>query len=315
MADDTPAQNFIKKHNFDMLPYLIEKAHKNNIEVHGWFNILRIARNKNAPILKKLGSKILTRDSKLRNLLNYPKFNFPPPDNKYYMMGDPGLWLDAGNIKVRKYILDMIKTFLLQYDDIDGIHLDFIRLPIAIPFAPGSRFKGISFGYGYESLKRFRESYGFDPLQSGLKRSQYQLWDNFRRKQITEIVKSIYENCSKKYGFKLSAALRPHIERAYLVDCQDWPDWIENGYLDYAVIMNYTDDLKLFKYTALSNYSIKEIAPKKTKIITGIGIYLLDDEKMKKEISFLKKINADGICIFSYDCIKNGKALFDEINN
>lgn len=316
MADDGPAQKFLKANGFEMLPYLLKKAHKNQIAVHAWFNILRITKNKQAYVLKKYGEKIVTRDSQLRSLLEYPDFDLPEGDKKYYEMGDPGIWLDAGNTDVKTYICDLIRDFLFRYSEIDGIHLDFIRLPVIIPFSPGSRFKGLSFGYGYESMKKFREEYGFDPLEKDITRIQSLQWDNFRREQITDIVRKIKKICCTDCGKKLSAAVRPWIDRAYLTDCQDWPRWLEEGLLDFAVVMNYTDDFQLFKYLALCSYSLKSISSPRSRILTGIGVYLLNDdaETLEKEIRFLKKIKADGISVFSYDSIEDPETVYSIIN-
>ena len=314
MADDTPAQNFLKKFEKDMLSYLLEKAHASGITVHAWFNVLRVTTNVNAPILKKYGKNIVTRDSRSRNLMDYPGFKMPEPDSLYYDMGDPGIWLDAGHPDVQKYLSELMKDFLLRYNEIDGIHLDFIRLPSVLPASPGSRFKGISFGYGYESIKKFREQYGFDPIDSR-EREQAAQWDDFRREQITDIVKEFHNLCQKR-GKTLSAAVRPWIARAYLNDCQDWPAWLEQELIDFAVVMNYTDDFDLFKYLSLSSTSMKRISPSGSKIIMGIGTYLLKNKQdvLEKQIRFLKEIDADGICIFSYDSIEDPEFVYSIIN-
>ncbi|MCK5707111.1 MAG: family 10 glycosylhydrolase [Candidatus Aureabacteria bacterium] len=316
LADDTPAQNFIKQNKKEMLPYLIEKANKNDIEVHAWFNVLRVTRNKDAVILKKLGRNAVTRDSLSRNMLDYKDFSLEGAEGRYYELGDPGIWLDAGNLDVQKYIHDLMDDFMLRYTEIDGIHLDFIRLPVVLPMSPGSRFKGLHFGYGYESVRRFREEFGYDPLDfSKLVREQSLEWDNFRRCQITDIVRKIKKICVLR-GKKLSAAVRPWISRAYLTDTQDWPRWMEEGLLDFAIIMNYTDDPVLFKYLSLTCSSIKKISQEDTKIFMGIGAYLLKDKNdiLQSEIETLRKITTDGICIFSYDSIKDPDFLYSLIN-
>ena len=299
-----------------MLPFLLKEAHKYNISVHAWFNILRITRNKDAIILKKLGRNIVTRDSKARNILDYKNFQLSGEESRYYEMGDPGIWIDAGNLSVQSYIRDLIEDFLLRHHDIDGIHLDFIRLPVTLPISPGSRFKGLSFGYGYESVKRFREKHGIDPIDSSsITREQSLLWDNFRREQITNIVRNIKKLCSGKEK-ELSAAVRPWIARAYLTDAQDWPCWIKEGLLDYAVIMNYTDDLPLFTYLSLCAVSMKQLSKNAPRILIGLGAYLLNDkpDTLQSEIEFLKEINADGICVFSYDSINDPEKVYSLIN-
>jgi uncharacterized lipoprotein YddW (UPF0748 family) len=319
MADDTPARSFTKKFGTEMLPYLLKKAHAKKISVHAWFNLLRIAKNKEAFILKKYGKNILTRDSKGRSILDYPDFTLPKPEGRYYEIGDPEIWLDAGNPDVQSYLAELVKDFLSKYPDIDGIHGDFVRLPIILPIQPGSHHLGLSFGYGYESVKRFRQRCGIDPLGGSLTREQSLLWDNFRREQITDVMKKIKEVC-RKSGKPLSAAVHPLYSHAYLACSQDWPLWLEKGIMDFAVVMNYTENPELFRFSAVSCDSFKKISPPSARVIMGIGEYLLksNPKVLEEEVSFLKKTDADGICIFSYDSLmetkKNQEIIYSIIN-
>lgn len=62
IADETPFLQIRSKIKADPLKVLIERAHKQGIEVHAWINTLTLSRNRHARILSRFGDEILTKD-------------------------------------------------------------------------------------------------------------------------------------------------------------------------------------------------------------------------------------------------------------
>ncbi|MDP8219244.1 MAG: family 10 glycosylhydrolase [Candidatus Theseobacter exili] len=310
IADSTPFENCQKIHNVDPLKYSIKKAHENNIELHAWINVLRIARNTNAPILEELGENIITRDNKGRSLMSM-KAGLPEPENKYYHL-DYALWLEPGDPVVQTYIYRIVKEMLDNYPEIDGLHLDFIRYPFCNPYSAGSYSHGISFGYGTESTEAFHKATGLDPIAMKLTRKNGQAWDDWRRGSVTAVVKKISRLCKGiNRNCKLSVAALPWGTRAYLSAFQDWQGWLEEGIIDFAVVMNYTIDLKLFRHITKASMAFGG----QEKIHMGIGAYMLSDDPalFSEQISEAFDLKAREITIFSYDSILNNQGIRNEI--
>jgi len=295
-ADKTPYKRFVEKYGVDMVDYVVAKAKANGMEVHLWLNTFRLLKNKNAPMVQALGTKILTRDAKKRSILEYPSDDLP----------DGAYWVDPGDIDARGYLVSLVKETLKKYPKIDGVHLDFIRYPYRIPFYPGMPFaSGYGFGYGVESVKRFQAKYGIDPFRRDLSREEQQTWDDWRREQVTALVKALYPICRAE-NKELSCAVVCWADRAYLSAFQDWRGWLEEGIVDFVATMNYTIDSRFAKYLSREAICAKE----NKKVMVGLGPYLLNNRipDLGKQIRDAVNLGADGIVLFSYDSmVASGK--------
>jgi uncharacterized lipoprotein YddW (UPF0748 family) len=269
-------------------------------------NILSIAQNKKASIIAKFGRAILTRDQYLRVSLRTESIN----ESDNYYLRDDQLFLEPGDPRVVEYKLSLIKEFIERYPSIDGIHLDYIRYPYPVPFVPGSRFNkyGLTYGYGKKSIERFIEKNGFNPLSKGINSDKLLLWDVWKRQQVTDLVAKISSAVRMNFQEKLiSCAVIPSLERAYNTAFQDWALWLDQGTVDYVVLMNYTRDQRLTRETVKSALAHRE----KGRIFIGIGAYLMKDNNnlLSEQYKLIKKLNPDGIVFFQYDDIANNNIL------
>jgi len=298
ISDRAKYEEIIQTAGVDTVEFLLKEAHKNRIKVFAWMNILSLAQNKKADIIAKYGRSILTRDQYSRVSLRTESAN---DSDKYYLRDDQ-LFLEPGDPSVIEYNLSLIKEFIAGYPSIDGIHLDYIRYPFPVPFIPGSRFNkhGLTYGYGKKNIERFIAKTGFSPLSKEMNTAAFLLWDNWKRRQITDLVEKISRTVRKNFPEKLiSCAVIPYLERAYNTAFQDWALWLEQGIVDYVVLMNYTRDQRLTQETVSSALAHRA----KGKIFIGIGAYLMNDSRdvLSEQYKLIKKINPDGIVFFQYD--------------
>ncbi|GAC1366129.1 MAG: hypothetical protein NVSMB42_26110 [Herpetosiphon sp.] len=142
-------------------------------------------------------------------------------------------FLDPGNPHAADYTVNVLLQLATHYD-LDGLHLDYIRYP-----SP-------HFGYNPTSLKRFQAETGrgdrpvFNDEQ----------WMQWRRDQVTKLVKRIFLNVvAERPRMMISMAGIAwgdgprggdfHTSAAYYVTLQDWQGWLEQGYVDSVLLMNY----------------------------------------------------------------------------
>lgn len=95
---------------YDPLTYIIEEAHKRNMELHAWINPFRVRLNKNDKLSKW----------HIYNL--HPEWGWDYGNKTY---------LDPGIPKVREYVQNIVLDITKRYD-IDGVHFDDYFYPYAI---------------------------------------------------------------------------------------------------------------------------------------------------------------------------------------
>ena len=286
----------------DVFKYLVSQAHKNDLKIYAWINLLSIAQNKKAFILKKLGDRVLVKDQLGRTPL---REGGKDELDKYYIRENQ-LFLEPGSPRVRKYLAGVAETIVKSYPELDGLHLDYVRYPYAVPFAPGSRFTppGINYGCEEANAEKFKKATGLNIKTMDPARENFRKWDDWRRDQVTSLVRDISARVrTLSPSAKISCAVLPTIERAYLASFQDWTNWLKENYIDWVVAMDYTEDTHLMKLNAQS-----VLFPQfEGRIYIGIGAFLLKDkpEIIEEQIGYLREIAPGGIVIFSYDDVKD----------
>lgn len=248
--------------NFNSLQAMINAAHdttggKKRIDVHCW--IVTFATSGGGA-----ASPVYYQHNNPADLDNY----WVTLDNSGNETDDKAF--DPGHPKCEQYIVDVCMDLVRNFD-IDGLHYDYIR------------FTGGNQGYNPVSIARYNARYGLSG-QPSPSSSQFSQW---RRDQITAVVRKVYANIQKyKPWVKQSASLvtwnpspvastraafmntRPY----YDVYC-DWDSWMQEGILDFAVPMTY------YNNASLPNDYLRWINFEKDRkfnrqMVIGPGIYL-----------------------------------------
>ena len=188
--------------------------------MHAWINLLSLGNNLNAPLLKKYGVDILTRNLEPKAKLSDYKI-----DNQYF--------LEPGDSHVRNEVLGIVKDVILTYPELDGIQLDYIRYPDVHPV----------YGYTPENIERFKKATG---LKTIVEKSD--AWQNWKRTQVTELVEMLVKEIrAMRPKIQISTTGCAPYERAYYEAFQDWPSWIKLGLVDFVTVMSYPDNLIDYK--------------------------------------------------------------------
>lgn len=310
IVDDMPYQKAMASQGYDPLKYALKLAKGKGIKIYAWVNVFSLSTNKDALILKELGASSIIRDSRRRSMLEYENFRIPGEDGERFRLDSQGYWLDPANLEARRYLLRVFKELLLNYPQLEGIHLDYIRYPYCLPLEPlsGSSAR-IDFGYAEESIERFKKEKEVKSFPSKTTLDGYK-WDEWRREQITSMVEEIFlQTKGINPKFKVNAAVLCWPDRAYLMAFQDWRKWLEKGIVDFVVSMNYSRDEQLVNYLTKEALAFRG----KGKVFIGHGAYaMLDDpSKLLRQIRNSQKLGVDGIVLFSYDNILKRPQLFE----
>ena len=297
ICDRSKYDQMVKAAGLDTLDLLLREAQENNISVFAWVNVLSLGKNDKAGILAKYGSSILTRDQYQRPSKTASEMEI----DKYYLKEDM-IFLEPGDLRVEDYMLTIINEIINRYPLFSGIHLDYIRYPSPVPFIPGTRFNkfGLTYGYGVKNVERFKEKTGLNCLDTLNNEDEYLAWDNWKRAQVTDLVRKISNLVKiKSAGLLVSCAVIPLAERAYGNAFSDWSAWLEDGIIDYVVLMAYTKDNQFAKEIVKSAIGHRG----KGKIYVGMGLFLMKNnpDLFFNQYRTVTDSAADGVVFFSID--------------
>src|SRR5438132_882485 len=222
---------------FDPLDALIATAHASGIEVHAWVIANAMWQTPGAPtspdhIYNLHGPAATGRDN----------WVMTRADGLAALGRD--VYLDPGHPDAAAWVVNMATSLVRNYD-VDGINLDRIRYP------DGNLGTNVpSWGYNPTALDHFRADTGRTDTP-GPSDAQ---WTQWRRDQITDIVRRVYvESTALKPRIRVSADLITYgfgpqtvggfeRTRTYAEVLQDWRGWLREGILDTAILMNYKRD-------------------------------------------------------------------------
>ena len=211
-----------------------------------------------------------------------------------------GLYTSPSHAAVKERVYSVWMDLAGRYD-LDGIHFDYIRFPSG------------DFDYSRGALDRFREwaspriSRGRrGELESAVRDDPYafvdalpDLWGEFRRTQITDLVRRVYHGVKAiRPELVVSAAVFANQDDAYENRFQAWASWLAEGILDVAVPMAYTTDDERFRSFIRAG---RASAGAPGRLWAGVGAYQNSVAGTLGQIDLARAEGAGGVVVFSYD--------------
>ena len=253
---------------FDPLEYVIQKAHAQGIQVHAWI-ITTSALNITEPAISAdhvFNTHGLTSsDSWLTR------------SNAGASLAGKDYILDVGHPAATEYIAAFYRSVVQNYD-LDGIQFDRVRYPDS-----GDEAHRAVWGYNRVSLERFRAETGRSDTPAPLDAQ----WSQWRRDQVTNLVRRVYlETKAAKPNLWVSAATIVYNTapktvaefeqtRTYSEVLQDWVGWMQAGYLDLNLPMNYKRQTSAEQVAQLEGWAWFAAATRgKGVVANGTAIYL-----------------------------------------
>ncbi|MFP4078868.1 MAG: glycoside hydrolase family 10 protein, partial [Candidatus Izemoplasmataceae bacterium] len=281
-------------HGDDYLKAFIEEAHSRGIEVHAWNSIFFLG-SERRPL-----SNVLTDNPDWR-MVNHDGTRI----QNSTIFGDPA------NLDLRNYLVRFHEEMFTNYD-LDGMQFDYIRYPyLSDVDHPGTRTDS---GYTETAMNRFKEEYDIEgDIKTLVEEDEevFQKFIEFRKNQVTESLKAIRDAVFEiNPEAEFSMAVVPEPDKAVREYYQEWPLWIENGYIDHIAPMVYHGDPDIVADKASI---IQDIAHPLAFQYTGIAPvyfgYTPFDNQM--QINEVHAIGAFGYAIFATHNV-NGNATHEE---
>lgn len=211
-------------------------------------------------------------------------------------------FLNPGNPKTKEYLMSLVKEVVERYD-VDGVHFDYLRYP--------------------ERAFRFPDSYDYRKYGNG------RSLDQWRRDNITEILRHIYKGVKKlKPWVKVSTCPVGKYRdtsrypskgwNAFHVAYQDVQGWLGEGIQDQIYPMMY------FRGNSFYPFALDwQEQSNGRHVVPGLGIYFLhpsegdwDLDEIKRQINFVRHHHLAGEAHYRVKFVTdNIQNLYDALQN
>jgi uncharacterized lipoprotein YddW (UPF0748 family) len=296
--------------DFDPLATLIAQARAEGLRVHAWVNVNLVASATELPA------------SRTHLVYRHPEWLMMPRPLAYELaridarspeyLGRLARWTRAADdveglfvspihAAAADHLVSVVDDLARRYP-LDGVHLDYVRYP------------GSQFDYSRAALQAFRQD--LDAAMSDEERRRFDpasmtallaatdtysdRWAGFRRSRLNALVLRLRTAVRSRLPEALfSAAVYPDPVEATAHRFQDWPMWLEHGWIDVVCPMAYTPDAAVF---AAQIASVRQAAGDRP-VWAGIGAYRLSPAQTIENIQTARRLGANGIVLFSYDSL------------
>ena len=219
--DGMPAQR-PEMRGFDPLKVWIDEAHARGIELHAWTHTFFVG-------VETGGGPVLKAHPEWAAIEREDVGKAGPQPSRM----EPGYyWMDAAIPAVRTHVLATFEEILRGYA-VDGLHLDYIRYPVSLPY-------GADFSYSEYSRRTFAAEHGVDPYTLTPDSPQWPTWNAWREKQITTFVDQVRGLQQRVAADRqLSAAVFADPTDGLAKKFQNWGAWVDAGTLDFLTGMSF----------------------------------------------------------------------------
>jgi len=286
-----PRSYILPADKFDPLDYAIKAAHHMNLKIHAWVVVFNA-----------------TPTDTMRIRQNYIQVNHPDwittdvNGKPMRAMDNFGWFIDPGIPAAQDYLQNIVMDIVVNYPELDGLHLDYIRYP------------HVQWGYHPESVERFEEH---------RKQDKRHTWNQWRTMQVTAFVEMIYLQVKAvSPTMVVSAAVKANYVDAVTLYAQDWKDWLARGIIDRLYPMTYFKDERIYLQCLNQMSSLRA----NDRFVIGVRAWqdlppdgdLLPDEKntgrysildVARKIDLARSYGFGGVALFSYDGLVKGNAL------
>ncbi len=266
----------------DPLREVIDEAHAKNIKVYAWFEYGFAAENSG------FGEHILRIKPQWASL---DKNGNTATKNGFK-------WMNALNPEVQDFMLSLLKEAVTNYPDLDGIQGD-DRLPAM----------AVEGGYNPEILAQYKTETGSVPTSD--KEDKWVTWRANILNKFMERISVDLKKINPKISISMAPSIFPFAKTEYL---QDWPTWVNNGWVDMICPQIYRYDFAAYKAelakiinTQINADKVKILAP---GVLLKVGSYTPTYDYLKQMIDENRRVKLDSEVFFFYEGLKDNTLFF-----
>lgn len=283
---------------FDPLAIMLKECKARHIRIHAWINVYFIWSSDQKPgdkrhayYRKKDWFAAGPSGRSLRDLTQ----------RELNAANLEGVYLSPANEEVKSYLRELVREILFKYD-VDGVHLDYVR------------YGKLDYSYDPANRRAFKAQYGVDPerlLEGDPKLKPYwDTWFLWRMYQITDLVAQLKIDIHQfNPWMKLSAAVKPDPDEARTGFGQDWPSWLANDWVDFVVLMDYSQNTETVLKLARKAARYRG----RGRVYVGLGAWRDDMDGIMEKVRALRQAGMEDIVLFSYDGLAQRGITFETL--
>ena len=225
------------------------------------------------------------------------------PSNTHPAYVDYYKFLCPCNEEVAEFVAGNVEA-LAKIEDLDGIHLDYVRQPdviLAEAFQPkygivqDKEYPEYDYPYSENCRNQFKAKHGIDPMDLGDSAPENEVWRQFRYDAVSNIVNNHCVPMARKYDKTITAAVFPNWESVR----QEWHKWDLDAFLPMLYQGFYNADIAwIGEQVKAAKTRLKE-ANNDKPIFSGLFLpHLENPEDLKRAIEVAKANGAKGVSFF-----------------
>lgn len=271
----------------DILGELIPLAHEAGLEIHAWMWTMPCT---NPQIVEK------HPDWYAVNGLNESAHE-KPAYVPYYK------FLCPCNPEAQDFVQGNVKA-LAAYSELDGIHLDYVRLPDVIlakglqpkyDIVQDKEYPQYDYSYSQFCREQFIAQGGPDPLELE-NPSSNEVWRQFRYDSVSNLVNNKLVPVAREAGKQITAAVFPNWQSVR----QQWHKWDLDTFLPMLYHNFYEEDINwIGEQTSAALERLNHNKP----IHSGLFVPSLSPEELVKAIDIAINSGAKGVSLFNLNAM------------
>ena len=270
------------------LERIIPIAHDNNIEIHAWMWTMPC----NDPKMISDHSDWYVVNRKGESAAVAPAY---VPYYKFLCPRRP---------EVRAFVQKRVRT-LAEIPDLDGIHLDYVRMPDVIlaeglqpkyDIVQDKEYPEYDYCYCDYCRNAYKKKTGIDPMDISDPQNDKD-WYQFRYDAVNDMVNNFLVPEARKKDKKITAAVFPNWESVR----QQWHTWDLDGFLPMLYHGFYNED---YAWVAKEVRKAKGRFEKEKPVYSGLFLEHLKEDEMLKTYELAKEAGADGFVLFAFGNLK-----------
>ena len=295
---------------FDPLGLLVRRAHAKGLEVHAWVNCMLVWSLPHHP-----------RDP--RHVVNaHPEWVARLEDGRPMSglsarqrrrLGVEGVFLSPAFPGVRAWLGSIVKEIVEQYA-VDGVHLDYIRLP-GIALAGDAGAGGVTEARTTEAAVDGETARAdAPPSRAGLApRRVRQPRTDDERARVAEAVGEVRDSLWRaRPGLPLSAAVVADTAVAAGINAQHWTEWLRRGLIDRAFTMCYAPPLRTVVAQLMTYARLPGLME---RVVPGIAVYNTPPGAAAAKIQAARSLGFRELALYSYDALERRPAYWPQLRD
>lgn len=260
-------------------PACLAACHKRGIKVHAWRVCFRLHEDPLAPATKASAEALIAQTDRVDRMFSIGK----------------GRYMHWLNPSVRSN-QDLEISALIELADLagaDGIHIDYLRHRDGLCCC--ERCLNI---FTEKTGRRLTKDFELEMENPEFNRA----WTEYRQESLTRIIREASKAIRANHpGMEISAA----VQNQNMWFAQNWPLWLENGYVDFVCPMDYTPETDDFRELVQSQKAQR--LGSRGKIYPGIGFSAGagrwpddggDMRRFREQVEVTRSEGMPGFCLF-----------------